>query len=67
MAFIGIPLALPITEAAPAVDPKSMLPPLRYSSALFDPKERTHLILILSFSNSFSRDPLSFMSKLTGL
>ena len=36
IAFIGIPFALPITEAAPAVDPKSILPPLRYSRALFD-------------------------------
>ena len=67
MAFIGMPLARPITDAAPAVEPKSTLPPFRYSRALLDPKDSTHLILILSFSNSFSREPLSFISKLTGL
>ena len=67
IALIGIPLALPITADAPAVEPKSILPPLRYSRALLDPNERTHLIFILSFLNAFSNEPLSFIRRLTGL
>ena len=53
--------------AEPAVDPKSIEPALRNSSALLEPADCTQTILIPSFSNSFSSRPFSFRMMETGL
>src|SRR5215510_8695020 len=67
MALIGLPLILATSAAEPAVEPKSIEPALRNSRALLDPSVCTHRILMLSFSNSFSSQPL-FLSRMeTGL
>src|ERR671913_1335457 len=67
MDLIGLPLILPIRAAAPAVEPKSIEPAFRNSSALLEPSDCTQRTLMPSFSSSFSRKPLSLRSRLTGL
>ena len=55
------------SAADPAVEPKSIEPALRNSSALLEPADCTQVTVIPSFANSFSRSPFCFRTIDTGL
>src|SRR5882757_838746 len=67
MDLIGLPLILATSAAAPAVEPKSIEPALRNSSALLEPSVCTQTMEIPSLANSFSRSCLSLSTSDTGL
>jgi hypothetical protein len=67
MLLIGLPLTLPISAAAPAVEPKSSESAFRNSNALFDPAHCTQLMVMPSLANSVSSSFWSFSTRLTGL
>src|SRR5215470_15490846 len=64
---MGLPLIRPTRAAAPAVEPKSIDPALRYSNALLEPSVWTNRIAMPSLANSFSSRPFSFRTMETGL
>src|SRR5215510_10264480 len=61
--LIGLPLIFATSAAEPALEPKSIEPALRNSRALLEPSVCTQRILMMSFSNSFSSQPL-FLSRM---
>jgi hypothetical protein len=65
--LIGLPLIFASNAAEPAVEPKSIEPALRNSSALLEPSDCTQRIPMPSFSNSFSSKPCCFSTIDTGL
>jgi hypothetical protein len=65
--LIGLPLILTTSAAEPALDPKSIEPALRNSSALLEPADCTQTILIPSLANSFSSKPFCLRIIDTGL
>src|SRR5690348_9417606 len=67
MDLIGFPLILATSAAEPAVEPKSIEPALRNSSALLEPADCTQTMLIPSLANSFSSRPFCFSTIETGL
>src|SRR5437763_3887150 len=67
MDLIGLPLILATSAAEPAVEPKSIEPALRNSSALLEPADCTQTMPIPSLANSFSRSPFCFSTIDTGL
>src|SRR4029078_11155803 len=67
MDLIGLPLILASSAAEPAVEPKSIEPALRNSSALLEPSVCTQRMPMPSLANSFSSRPFSLSSMQTGL
>ena len=65
-ALIGLPLAFDSSAARPAVEPMSMLLPLRYSSARLLPALCTHLTVMPSFFRSSSSQPNRRSTRLDG-
>ena len=63
----GLPLILPTSGAAPAVDPKANADALKNSNALLDPADFAQVIAVLSALNFSSLQPLAFISRDTGL
>ncbi|MEY9617447.1 hypothetical protein ABH982_000904 [Bradyrhizobium ottawaense] len=55
------------SAAEPAVEPKSIEPALRNSSALLEPADCTQVTVMPSLANSFSRSPFCFRTIDTGL
>jgi hypothetical protein len=65
--LIGLLLIFETSAAEPAVEPKSIEPALRNSSALFEPRLCTQRMPMPSFANSFSSSPFSLSAIETGL
>jgi len=65
--LIGLPLILPSKAAEPAVEPKSIEPAFKYSSALLEPSVCTQRMPMPSLANSFSSSPFDFSTMETGL
>jgi hypothetical protein len=65
--LIGLPLILATSAAEPAVDPKSIEPALRNSSALLEPADWTQTMPMPSLANSFSSNPFCLRIIDTGL
>ena len=55
------------SAAEPAVEPKSIEPALRNSSALLEPADYTQVMVMPSLANSFSSSPFCFRTIDTGL
>src|SRR5690606_25703641 len=64
--LIGLPLALASTAARPAVEPRSTLPLLRYSSARLLPRLSTQLTSVPSAFSACSSQPNFFTTRLVG-
>src|SRR5580704_15707890 len=64
---MGLPLILAIRAAEPAVEPKSIDPALRNSSALLEPADCTQTMRMPSLANSFSSSPFCLRIIDTGL
>jgi hypothetical protein len=65
--LIGLPLILATSAAEPAVDPKSIEPALRNSSALLEPADWTQTMLMPFLANSSSSNPFCLRIIDTGL
>src|SRR4051794_4166248 len=65
--LIGLPLMRPISAAAPAVEPISIEPALRNSSALFEPSVCTQRMPTPSAASAFSTRPFSLRTSESGL
>src|SRR5260370_1768968 len=64
---MGLPLILATSAGEPAVEPKSIDPALRNSSALLEPADCTQTMLMPSLANSFSSSPFCLRIIDTGL
>src|SRR5579863_5150202 len=67
MDLIGLPLIRATKAAEPALEPKSIDPALRNSSALLEPADCTQTMPMPSLANSFSSNPFCLRIIDTGL